>query len=286
MQNNAPLITIGMPIYNGDKFLNQALESLSKQTFTDYEILISDNASIDKTADIIKEWQAKNPKIKYFRQEENIGALKNFEWLLNNSKSNWFMFAAYDDLWSENYLSELYKKIKENNEDVLLSAPKVIKTKENGEFDIEREFDKRINTAEGLTRIKLLLRWVQSGWFYGLYNKQALTEAFNYANYKFKLTWGSDFIVLLPILLSGKVTGNNNAVFYQRQTGISDQKYRPKTFKTQYELYKKFLSHSFNILSSSSYNKWQKINLIMPIFKYTDKHACKIRRLICSILKL
>jgi glycosyltransferase involved in cell wall biosynthesis len=148
MQNNAPLITIGMPVYNGDIFLNQALESLSKQTFTDYEILISDNASIDKTADIIKKWQLKNPKIKYYRQEKNIGALKNFNWLLNNSKSKWFMFAAYDDLWSANYLSELYKKIKENNENILLSAPKVIKTKENGEFDTVREFDKRIDMAK------------------------------------------------------------------------------------------------------------------------------------------
>jgi hypothetical protein len=89
----------------------------------------------------------------------------------------------------------------------------------------------------------------------------------------------------LPILLSGKVAGNNNAIFYQRQTGLSDQKYSPKTFKTQYELYKEFLSHSLNILDASSYNKWDKIRLILPIFKYTNKHACKIRRLICSILR-
>ena len=67
-----PLITIGLPVYNGAEYLDKALESLSNQKFDGLEILISDNASTDDTPSIIKKWQQTDNRIKSFRQSENI----------------------------------------------------------------------------------------------------------------------------------------------------------------------------------------------------------------------
>ena len=101
-----PLISIGVPIYNEDRFLREALTSLQEQTYTNFEIIISDNASTDGTENICREFAASDNRIAYHRMKHNQGSSKNFAHVLSLSKGKYFMWAAGHDLWSKNFVSE------------------------------------------------------------------------------------------------------------------------------------------------------------------------------------
>lgn len=99
-----PQVSIGMPVYNGAKFIREALDSLLAQTFTDFELTISDNASTDGTEAICREYAAKDQRIRYVRQPENLGAAANFRFVLDEAVGEYFMWAAADDLWVPNFI--------------------------------------------------------------------------------------------------------------------------------------------------------------------------------------
>ena len=121
-----PQVSIGMPVYNGAKFIHEALDSLLAQTFADFELIISDNASTDETEAICREYAAKDERIRYVRQTENRGALANFRFVLDEAVGEYFMFAAADDFWSPNWLEELLPLIAK--QDVVLAFGASVKT--------------------------------------------------------------------------------------------------------------------------------------------------------------
>ncbi len=99
-------VSIGLPIYNGEKFLQKKIESLLEQTIKDFELIISDNASTDSTPTICQEYARKDKRIRYFRQEKNMGAIWNLKFILQEAKSNYFAWTAVDDI----ILSEFFEK--------------------------------------------------------------------------------------------------------------------------------------------------------------------------------
>lgn len=101
-----PMVSIGMPVYNGEVYVRDAISSLLKQTFTNFELIISDNDSSDETESICRQYAARDTRILYFRQKENIGAAANFQFVLEHAQAGLFMWAAHDDKWAENYLRE------------------------------------------------------------------------------------------------------------------------------------------------------------------------------------
>lgn len=111
IKNNILKVSIGMPVYNGEKYIKQALDSLLAQTFVDFELIISDNASTDNTEAICQTYLLKDKRIKYYRQVENLGASKNFQVVLRKANGSYFMWAASDDLWDINWLDNLYQNI-------------------------------------------------------------------------------------------------------------------------------------------------------------------------------
>lgn len=111
MAQSKPIVSIGMPVYNGERFIRDALDSLLAQTFTDFELIISDNASTDATETICRDYATKDIRIRYVRQTENLGAISNFQFVLNQATGVYFMWAAYDDKWSVDWLEQLQKKI-------------------------------------------------------------------------------------------------------------------------------------------------------------------------------
>jgi glycosyltransferase involved in cell wall biosynthesis len=92
-----PIVSIGMPVYNGAAFIRQALDSLLSQTFIYFELIISDNASTDATETICLEYAKTDARIRYIRQPINIGIIENFRFVLNAASSEYFMWAAADD---------------------------------------------------------------------------------------------------------------------------------------------------------------------------------------------
>lgn len=119
---HVPKVSIGMPIYNGESSVRRALDSLLTQTFIDYEIIISDNASTDNTEAICKEYVSRDDRILYIRQPFNRGPLANFEIVLSHARGEYFMWAAHDDEWHPNFVEVCYKKLVGNPE-IGLVAP-------------------------------------------------------------------------------------------------------------------------------------------------------------------
>lgn len=118
-----PIVTIGFPVFNGEQTLRQALDSLLTQTFSDFELLISDNASIDGTELICREYAKRDDRIRYVRQEINLGAASNFKFVLDEALGEYFMWAASDDIRSPEYIEENVKFLKSNLDYVASTSP-------------------------------------------------------------------------------------------------------------------------------------------------------------------
>jgi len=105
---SAPTVSIGMPVYNGEKHLPSALNSLLAQTFADFELIISDNASTDGTQSICREYAGRDRRIRYFRQGENRGGNANFQFVLDQARGAYFMWASHDDKREPAFIERLW----------------------------------------------------------------------------------------------------------------------------------------------------------------------------------
>lgn len=104
MYYKAPRVSIGLPVYNGENFLIEALQSLLAQTYKNFELIISDNASTDRTPDICRSYADHDRRIRYYRQEENRGAAWNYNRVFELSRGKYFKWAAHDDICSPTFL--------------------------------------------------------------------------------------------------------------------------------------------------------------------------------------
>ena len=102
---NGPTISVGLPVFNGENFVREAIESILSQTFSDFELVISDNASTDSTQSICEEYQQKDKRVRYFRSPENRGASWNFNNTFHLSQGEYFKWAAHDDVLLPRYFS-------------------------------------------------------------------------------------------------------------------------------------------------------------------------------------
>lgn len=100
----APRLSIGLPIYNGETFLAESLEALLGQTYEDFELIISDNASTDDSADICRRYAKQDSRIRYVRQPRNIGMVPNHNFVLGQAGSELFKWASDDDLYARDLL--------------------------------------------------------------------------------------------------------------------------------------------------------------------------------------
>ena len=99
-----PSVSIGVPVYNGEAFLQEALDSIAAQTRTDYEVIISDNASTDGTAAICEAFAARSPRVRYVRNSANIGGDRNYYRTFELARGEFFLGVAHDDRLHPDYL--------------------------------------------------------------------------------------------------------------------------------------------------------------------------------------
>jgi len=125
-------VSIGLPVFNGEKFIRKRIESIQSQTLKEFELIISDNASIDDTSTICKEFASKDNRIRYFRQKKNIGMFRNFKYVLDKAQSEYFVWAAVDDIWLPEFLEENIKVL-ENDKNSVGSISKI-------ELDVNMEY--------------------------------------------------------------------------------------------------------------------------------------------------
>ena len=126
--NTQETIDILLATYNGEKYLKEQLDSLLNQTYSNIQIIISDDCSQDKTKEILETYQ-KYPQIKIYYQEKNIGYVKNFEFLLKHVEHNLYMLCDQDDVWLPNKIEKTYKKLEEENADIVFTDLEIVNEK-------------------------------------------------------------------------------------------------------------------------------------------------------------
>jgi len=147
-----PLVTIGIPTCNrADSYLGQALECAVKQTYPNIEIVVSDNCSIDHTETLVKEFN--DPRIRYYKQQENIGPYKNFNFCLHKAKGKFFSILSDDDLIDPDFVSTCMKSANySTNVGIIRTGTRIIDSQ--GEV-----VGNCINDAVGLSTEELFLAW-------------------------------------------------------------------------------------------------------------------------------
>jgi len=119
-------IDILMATYNGEKYIKDQLDSILNQSYKDFRLLISDDGSKDSTVQILNEYSSKDDRIKIFIQKENLGVIKNFEFLIKQVESEYFMFSDQDDIWNEQKIEKSLGKIEETNSDLVYCDLEVV----------------------------------------------------------------------------------------------------------------------------------------------------------------
>ncbi|HEY2826906.1 MAG TPA: glycosyltransferase family 2 protein [Pirellulales bacterium] len=122
MTNHKPKVSIGLPVYNGERYLAAAIDSLLAQTYTDFELIISDNASTDRTAEICQEYAELDPRIRYYRQPKNCGIAGNFTQTFELARGEFFQWHAHDDICGPTLLARSVEMLDRNPEAVLCYA--------------------------------------------------------------------------------------------------------------------------------------------------------------------
>jgi glycosyltransferase involved in cell wall biosynthesis len=128
---HAPRVSIGLPVYNGAAFLRETLDSLLAQTFTDHEIIISDNASTDETEAICRHYASIDPRVRYYRNSQNLGGAWNYQRVFQLARGAYFKWQAHDDLCHPEFLARCVEVL-DQRQDVVVCFSHTIIIDEHG----------------------------------------------------------------------------------------------------------------------------------------------------------
>ena len=210
MTGSWPLVSIGMPVYNGERFLAAALCSLLEQDYPNFEIVISDNASDDATARICREFAERDKRIVYGRNSENIGMLPNFAAVLHRAHGEYFLWAAHDDTRNSQFIRRLAEQLMAAPEAVL-STPVTIHIDPEGHY-LPEAVDRPALNGRTLDNARRYCKDRPYGWYYGLWRTAFLQSQI--AEIVRRPTWSGDEIFLLQMALGQALAGDERAILY------------------------------------------------------------------------
>jgi glycosyltransferase involved in cell wall biosynthesis len=199
MAENIPLVSIGMPVYNGERFIRQAVDSLLTQDYANFELIISDNASTDLTQQICVEYLKKTPRIKYYRNQVNIGSARNFSRVFSLAQGEYFFWASCHDLCEPTFISRCAEVLKHNSK-VVLCYPLADWVDVNGDSLglIAGNIDTR--SLDRLSRCHVVLWGLQYAYpIYGVIRANVLRQT-----KILRATIGADAILLFELSLLGE----------------------------------------------------------------------------------
>jgi len=215
---NREKIFIGVPTFNREDSILDCLNSLQRQSFKDFKVLISDNSSSDSTKDLIRSFCEENTNFDYIIQDENIGWYRNFQYLLECGKEHeYFMWAPSDDTWSENFLSDCVK-ILEHSKDVAVVQASTYLISPNNKIQNERnvltkiDFSRNLESTSRYKLVRLILSRGYAFFIMGLFRTSVLRSVF----LNFPQVPSADRYFLLQLPLRGWKMATTNKSFYYR----------------------------------------------------------------------
>jgi len=179
-----PLVSIGMPVFNDKKFIHKAVDSLLSQTFTDFELILSDDCSSDGSSEICQAYAQQDERIKYIRQNQNIGISRNMKFLLNSGTGKYFMWAANDDIWDKHFLETLLKGLESNPKAIVSFSPICFIDERD---QLIKDNPARFTDYSGPSaqiRLHKLINIFDDGFGYGLFRREEIL------NVEFPIWWG------------------------------------------------------------------------------------------------
>jgi glycosyltransferase involved in cell wall biosynthesis len=227
----APLVSIGMPVYNGERFIRQAIDSILNQTFEDFELIISDNASTDKTEEICREYVKKDKRVCYYRSEQNLGAALNYNRTFHLSQGKYFKWAAHDDILARTFLAQTIEVL-ENDPSVVLCCTRTIfinaegKTINNGNAANTASLNRirQLDSSKPHQRYREVLSMRMCYEVFGLIRVDKCRRTSLHETY-----YGSDKVLLAGLSLMGLLVEISEPLFFNRRH--SNQSASLKTVK-------------------------------------------------------
>jgi len=213
-QATAPKVSIGVPVYNGEQYLEACLDSLLAQTHGDFEIIISDNGSTDGTADICRRYVERDPRVRYFRVDENRGASWNFNRTLELAAGEYFKWAAHDDLCAPRFI-ESCVEVLDRDPSVVLCCPKPRVINEQGEQQAAYPVNLDTDSPEPQIRYREIIRGVcghKCFEVFGLIRMSALKNSQWMGNYPH-----ADGVLLARLALLGRFHEVPQELFFPRE---------------------------------------------------------------------
>jgi len=213
-----PRVSIGLPVFNGEKYIKQTLDSILTQTFNDFELIISDNASSDETPQICREYVANDKRIYYIRNKSNLGAAWNHNLVFRLSSSKYFKWISHDDVLAPEYLSKCVNVL-DNDPTVVLchsktrcidKDSKLIRLLGRESFD----FNLRFASSKPYVRFGEIINMQYRSWIFifGVIRAKALKKTRLFGNYH-----SADRNLLSELSLLGRLYEIPEYLFFWRQ---------------------------------------------------------------------
>jgi glycosyltransferase involved in cell wall biosynthesis len=212
-QSRAPSVSVGLPVYNGENYLAATIESILAQTYTDFELIINDNASSDRTQAICKAYAGRDARIRYYRNERNLGAGPNYDLCFQRARGEYFKWAAHDDLMAPDYLEKTVACLAAAP-DAVLCCVGVTEIGPKGEIlRVYRNHLPGIDSGKPAKRLAGMVHYRhQCEDFFGLFRRQALEGSDLHGLYA-----GSDRVLLAEMALRGRCVMVSDPLFFHRE---------------------------------------------------------------------
>jgi glycosyltransferase involved in cell wall biosynthesis len=278
-----PRLTIGLPIYNGEQLLPQAIESLLTQEYDDFEVVISDNASVDGTPELCAAYAAQDPRIRYVRNERNLGSIPNFNKLVGLARGEYFKWAAHDD-WCEPSFVGRCVEVLDADPGVVLCHAKAIRVDEAGDtlvVDLDPLDARSPDPAERFRQVLWSLKAIYP--IYGVIRTEALRRTQLFRSHS-----GSDRILLAELSLLGQLYQIPELLLYERETLSSRSNRKPSFFDTAnkdrppFKHWRLCSGHVGVVLRSPQLTPGQKTDLVRSILA---RYAIRDGRLMLADVK-
>ena len=214
MTASGPLVSVGIPVYNGARHIRQALDAIVRQTYEHMEIIICDNASNDGTINICREFVLNDDRCKLYQNQQNIGSIDNFNKALLLASGKYFMWAAYDDIFLPDYVKSCVNLL-EHDIDLVGCCSGMNLIDEDGNFFSYGDSSILDNVdLDQLNPIDRLRSWFcRDGWFalYSVFRLEFLRSSPRLIN-----VYGTDVVFVAELLMRGRIAKIPRVLFYYR----------------------------------------------------------------------